>query len=66
MARRSSTSLNDIRVPSNAVKGLPLERLQTLNEADSSSFYDYFDSLSLEDVSDYNLGRLRFKNQGIT
>ena len=54
MARRSSTSLNDIRVPSNAVKGLPLERLQTLNEADSSSFYDYFDSLSLEDVSDYN------------
>ena len=55
MSRRPS--LNEIKVPSNAVRGLPLEKLRTLNEEDTS-FYDYFGGLTLENVRNISGGSL--------
>ena len=56
MSRRPS--LNEIKIPSNAVKGLGLDRLKTLTEVDST-FYDYFDSLTLENVRNSSGGNAK-------
>ena len=44
------TSLNDIKVPSSILKDLPLSKLETLGDEEGSSFYEFFESLDLEDV----------------
>ncbi len=42
-------SLNDVKVPSSAVKDLSVDKLKTIQD-EEGSFYEYFESLDLEDV----------------
>ncbi len=43
-------SLNDVKVPSSALRDLSVERLKAIQD-EESSFYEFFEGLNLEDVS---------------
>ena len=44
-------SINDIKLPPDAVKGLSLDVLKAINEQDDASFYEFLQGMDLGDVS---------------
>ena len=51
-ANRRRFSLNDVELPPNLVKGLSLPVLRDLSKQDEATFYQFFEGLDLEEVSD--------------
>lgn len=44
-------SINDIKLPTNLMKGLSIQVLKELSKQDEATFYQFFEGLNLEDVS---------------
>ena len=49
--RRLSNSINDIHIPSDIIKGYTIEGLKELSNQDDGSFFEFFQGLDLQDVS---------------
>jgi hypothetical protein len=49
MSRRFS--INDVELPANLMKDLSTQVLKELNKQDEATFYEFFEGLSIEDVS---------------
>lgn len=44
-------SINDVELPPNLMKGVSTQMLKELNKQDEATFFEYFEGLSIEDVS---------------
>ena len=47
-------SINDIHLPPDVIKGQSIEVLRELSNQDEGSFYEFFQGLKLEDVSNHH------------
>ena len=48
--RLSVKSINDVKLPNDMFKDMSLEFLQTLNNQDEGTFFEFFQQLKLQDV----------------
>ena len=44
-------SINDVKLPSEPLKGLSVEMLKELSKQDDATFFQFFEGLNLENVS---------------
>ena len=49
MSRRFS--INDVELPTSLMKGVSTQMLKELDKQDEATFYEYFEGLSIEEVS---------------